>query len=73
MGRPTAPRGDAVKQVRQKLNLTQPEKAALIGIDKAKISYLEKENVLPSGDASLKTLKKLARRHGVPLKGGAKA
>ncbi len=70
-GRPRAQRSDAVKLVRQKLKITQMEMANLLCISKVTLIHLETAGVLPSDAAALKSLKRLARRHGVSLKGGA--
>lgn len=70
-GRPRAQRSDAVKLVRQKLKITQIEMANLLCISKSTLIHLETESVLPSDATALKSLKRLARRHGVAIKGGA--
>jgi DNA-binding XRE family transcriptional regulator len=71
MGRPPAPQGDLVKRVRLALNLSRADLAALIGVDPKRVGYFENAGVLPSDAGQMKTLQRLAKRHGVGLKSRA--
>ena len=71
LGRPRAPRSDAVKRLRAALSLTKTEMGVLLGISPTAISQMESTSTLPTKASPLKVLRRLAKRHGISLKEGA--